>query len=76
MDRIGHFNLKFTNLIEAEVRLDVITVREDFKIGSGQIQCYRGRPRYGQDYRGRSRYNSNNRGSYRFNTKVIKGMKV
>ena len=35
-DRINNSNLKCTNPIEAEVRLDTTKIREDFKIGLGQ----------------------------------------
>ena len=35
-DRIDNSKLKCTNPIEAEVRLDVTTTREDFKIGLDQ----------------------------------------
>ena len=36
MDRTDHLNLKYTSLIEVEVRLDVTMIGEDFKIGLDQ----------------------------------------
>ena len=38
-DRADNSNLEFTNLVEAEFRLDAITIRGDFKIGSDQTIC-------------------------------------
>ena len=36
-DRIVHLNYECINLIEVEVRLDIIMISEDFKTGPGQI---------------------------------------
>ena len=39
MDKIDHSNPECTNPAEVEVRLDVITTREDFRICLDQITC-------------------------------------
>ena len=36
MDRIDNLSHEYISLIEAEVRLDAITIREDFRTGSDQ----------------------------------------
>ena len=38
-DRKDHSNLECTNPIEAKVRLDTTTIREDFKICLDQTMC-------------------------------------
>ena len=38
-DRIDHLNIEYISLIEAEVRLHAIMVREDLKTGFDQTTC-------------------------------------
>ena len=38
-DKVSHSNHNFTNPIEVEDRIDVITIREDTKAGLGQTMC-------------------------------------
>ena len=37
--RINHSSHEFISLIEVEVRLDAIMIREDMKAGLGQTMC-------------------------------------